>query len=131
VAEGRGTTIPFQIFGAPFLNSQVMAKELNDAFNASIEGQVLPIFRGAYFEPTFSKYNNTVVPSVQWIEGRGSNSDFMTALQLLITVKGMCPPDTFQWDGKQDLDNHMKLVLPEKSLTYHLCIIVIFLLMTH
>ena len=50
VAEGRGTTTPFELIGAPWLKSERLAEELN-AYN-------LPgvYFRPQYFTPTFSKY---------------------------------------------------------------------------
>jgi hypothetical protein len=67
VAEGRGTTTPFEQFGAPFLVAQESADYLNDAFNCPKD---FACFRAAYFQPTFSKYNNTAVPGVQWLHER-------------------------------------------------------------
>ncbi len=51
ISEGRGTTKPFEIIGAPFIDSYKLVYELN-----SLE---LPgvIFRPMYFIPTFSKYD--------------------------------------------------------------------------
>lgn len=50
VSEGRGTTTPFELVGAPWLKSEQLAKELN-SYN-------LPgvYFRPQYYTPTFSKY---------------------------------------------------------------------------
>ena len=50
VSEGRGTTTPFEIIGAPWIKAERLAEELN-AYN-------LPgvYFRPQYFTPTFSKY---------------------------------------------------------------------------
>lgn len=52
IEEGRGTTAPFQLVGAPFIDPYKYADALN-----SLE---LPAvyFRPAYFRPTFSKYPN-------------------------------------------------------------------------
>ena len=55
VAEGRGTTTPFELIGAPWLNSEQFARELN-ALN--IEGVY---FRPQWFTPTFSKYAGVYV----------------------------------------------------------------------
>ena len=69
--------------------------------------------RAAYFQPTFSKYNNTVVPGVQWLSPQQysqSNSDntpgftstkpFYTATFILRTILSLAQPnDAFQWDG--------------------------------
>ncbi|HET7616713.1 MAG TPA: DUF1343 domain-containing protein, partial [Bacillales bacterium] len=51
VSEGRGTTRPFELTGAPWIN----AKDLTDALNAKHLPGVR--FRAAHFTPTFSKYN--------------------------------------------------------------------------
>ena len=50
IAEGRGTTTPFELFGAPFINSEELARELN---SLNIPGVY---FRPQWFTPTFSKY---------------------------------------------------------------------------
>ena len=50
LSEGRGTTKPFELFGAPWLDGYVLARELN--------AQKIPgaFFREAWFTPTFSKF---------------------------------------------------------------------------
>ncbi len=53
VSEGRGTTQPFELFGAPFLN---MEKILRDMGGNRIPGAIL---RPAAFEPTFGKWAKT------------------------------------------------------------------------
>ena len=52
ISEGRGTTLPFEIFGAPFLN---ISKILNYVKKSKIEGIVL---RPIVFEPTYNKWKN-------------------------------------------------------------------------
>ncbi|WP_129721756.1 exo-beta-N-acetylmuramidase NamZ family protein [Xylanivirga thermophila] len=59
VSEGRGTTQPFQIIGAPWIDCYHLAEELN-ALN--LEGA---IFRPHYFTPTFSKYKGELCRGVQ------------------------------------------------------------------
>ena len=51
-AEGRGTTTPFELIGAPWVKSETLARELN-AYG--LEGVH---FRPQYFTPTFSKYKD-------------------------------------------------------------------------
>ena len=58
VAEGRGTTTPFELIGAPWLNSEKLAEELN---NYKLEGVY---FRPQYFTPTFSKYQGELCGGV-------------------------------------------------------------------
>jgi uncharacterized protein YbbC (DUF1343 family) len=50
LSEGRGTTRPFELFGAPWIDGYLLTRELN--------GLGLPgvVFREAWFAPTFSKF---------------------------------------------------------------------------
>lgn len=50
VSEGRGTTTPFELVGAPWIKSEELSRDLN-AYN-------LPgvFFRPQYYTPTFAKY---------------------------------------------------------------------------
>jgi uncharacterized protein YbbC (DUF1343 family) len=50
LSEGRGTTKPFELFGAPWIDGYVLARELN---RLNIPGAK---FREAWFTPTFSKF---------------------------------------------------------------------------
>lgn len=51
LSEGRGTTRPFELFGAPWIDGYVLARELND------QGMPGATFREAWFTPTFSKFS--------------------------------------------------------------------------
>lgn len=59
LSEGRGTTKPFEMLGAPWLNAEKMAEDLN----AKKMGGVL--FRPVYFRPTASKHAGCLCPGVQ------------------------------------------------------------------
>ena len=50
LSEGRGTTRPFEIFGAPFISPDVLIKRLSEFRLPGI------VFRPLYFLPTFQKY---------------------------------------------------------------------------
>lgn len=58
VSEGRGTTTPFELIGAPWMKSETLAKELN-AFN--LEGVY---FRPQYYTPTYAKYQGELCGGV-------------------------------------------------------------------
>lgn len=58
VSEGRGTTRPFEVIGAPYVNS----KELADCLNSLDLPGV--IFRSISFLPTFQKHAGTVCEGV-------------------------------------------------------------------
>ncbi len=59
LSEGRGTTIPFELFGAPFINSAELKKNLD---NRHLEGCV---FRSHDFIPTFHKYSGELCFGIQ------------------------------------------------------------------
>jgi uncharacterized protein YbbC (DUF1343 family) len=59
LSEGRGTTIPFELFGAPFINSCKLKKNLNER---NIPGCV---FRAHDFIPTFHKYQGELCYGIQ------------------------------------------------------------------
>ncbi|HAM51326.1 MAG TPA: DUF1343 domain-containing protein, partial [Nitrospiraceae bacterium] len=50
LSEGRGTTRPFEIFGAPFINPESLVKRLREF---ALQGVA---FRALYFKPTFQKH---------------------------------------------------------------------------
>lgn len=59
VSEGRGTTRPFHLCGAPFIDSRLITREMNDR---DLQGAY---FRPAVFEPTFHKYRGQVCHGIE------------------------------------------------------------------
>ncbi len=59
ISEGRGTTIPFELFGAPFINSEELKRNLD---SRKIPGCV---FRKHGFIPTFNKYKGEYCNGLQ------------------------------------------------------------------
>lgn len=59
ISEGRGTTIPFELFGAPFINEVKLKKDLD---KRHIPGC---IFRIHNFIPTFNKYAGILCHGIQ------------------------------------------------------------------
>jgi uncharacterized protein YbbC (DUF1343 family) len=59
LSEGRGTTIPFELFGAPFINPEKLKKKLD---SRKIPGCV---FRIHSFIPTFHKYTGQICHGLQ------------------------------------------------------------------
>ncbi len=59
LSEGRGTTIPFELFGAPFINAQLLKKNLD---SRKIPGCV---FRIHNFIPAFNKYMDKLCQGIQ------------------------------------------------------------------
>jgi uncharacterized protein YbbC (DUF1343 family) len=59
LSEGRGTTLPFQVFGAPGLDAPRLAARLNETGLNGVR------FRAAYFTPTGSKHAGTLCAGAQ------------------------------------------------------------------
>ncbi|MCW2948848.1 MAG: hypothetical protein JWR24_5565 [Actinoallomurus sp.] len=90
LSEGRGTTRPFEIVGAPYVDWHWV-----DALN----GLGLPgvRFREAYFAPTFSKWQNQNCAGVQvTVTDRRRYDPIRTALAMIVTARKMYPKD-FAW----------------------------------
>lgn len=68
LSEGRGTTIPLEIFGAPGLNIPQILREMREMAPKWLEGCVL---RPAFYEPTFHKFKGELVSAIQvHVDGR-------------------------------------------------------------
>lgn len=60
LSEGRGTTRPFELVGAPWIDARKLAADLN---SAGLDGV---IFRPAHFQPTFHKHCGEICGGVQY-----------------------------------------------------------------
>ncbi len=59
VSEGRGTTRPFELTGAPWIRADTLAEKLNARHLPGVR------FRAVHFTPTFSKYRGHLCNGVQ------------------------------------------------------------------
>jgi uncharacterized protein YbbC (DUF1343 family) len=86
LSEGRGTTRPFEIFGAPFIDPESLIKRLRDF---SLPGVA---FRPLYFEPTFQKHAGRLCGGAQLhITGRERFRPFRTGVAVLRAVHDLHP----------------------------------------
>ena len=93
VSEGRGTTRPFELIGAPWIDAHRLADSLNQL---SLEGVK---FRPIYFTPTFARHKDQQCGGVQvHILDREKFAPVKTALHMIHTIKRIYP-DEFQWRG--------------------------------
>ena len=91
VSEGRGTTRPFEISGAPWIQPFEMAKRLGQM---DLPGAV---FRPTYFTPTFHKWSSQMIGGIQiHVVDRRAFRPFRTGIALLITYREMGEA-RFQW----------------------------------
>ncbi|MFA5111397.1 MAG: DUF1343 domain-containing protein [Desulfobaccales bacterium] len=91
LSEGRGTTRPFELFGAPFLEPGRILDQL--------KGIELPgvILRTACFEPTFHKWAGALCRGFQLhVTDRQAFKPYYTTLTLLAAIQRLYP-DRFAW----------------------------------
>jgi uncharacterized protein YbbC (DUF1343 family) len=84
LSEGRGTTRPFEILGAPFVDGWRLADELNRLRLSGIR------FRPIEFEPTFNKFAKERCGGVfLHVLDRESFEPVLTAVAILQTVRAL------------------------------------------
>ena len=91
LSEGRGTTRPFEIFGAPFIEPDILIKRLK-AFKLS--GIV---FRPMSFQPTFQKHAGKLCGGAQiHVIDRNKFKPFKTGVTILKIIHDLYP-EQFRW----------------------------------
>jgi uncharacterized protein YbbC (DUF1343 family) len=84
LSEGRGTTRPFELCGAPWIDAAKLARRMND--------EKLPgvAFRAAWFRPTFQKHAGKDCGGVQLhVTDRKAFQPVRTSLALLVAMREM------------------------------------------
>ena len=81
LSEGRGTTRPFEIFGAPFLND--LSDDWVDAWN---KGNTQAVLRPLLFVPTFHKYKDQMCYGFQ-LHPREQMHVLIYSLKMLRSLK--------------------------------------------
>ena len=91
LSEGRGTTRPFELFGAPWIDEHRLASALQERRLPGVH------FREAAFEPAFQKHAWQVCRGAQLhVTDRDIFRPLRTGLEILRTVREMHPRD-FAW----------------------------------
>jgi uncharacterized protein YbbC (DUF1343 family) len=91
LSEGRGTTRPFEICGAPWLDAAKLAQHMNAQKPAGVK------FRPVWFRPTFQKFAGTDCGGVQLhVTDRAAFQPVRTSLALLAAIREMSG-DKFAW----------------------------------
>ncbi len=86
VSEGRGTTNPFEVFGAPWMEGMTVSEELN---RKNLKGVK---FTEIFFRPSFSKYSGEDCSGVKiFITDRNEFSPFETMLNIISVIKKTSP----------------------------------------
>jgi uncharacterized protein YbbC (DUF1343 family) len=88
VSEGRGTTRPFELIGAPFIDSAQLTDELNTLELPGVN------FRAASFTPVYSKYSWKLSNGIQiHVTDRDAYKPITTGLAIVKTIHDLYPDD--------------------------------------
>ncbi|MEI7056171.1 DUF1343 domain-containing protein [Nocardioides sp. CCNWLW239] len=93
LSEGRGTTKPFELIGAPYVDHR---------WAAALEEAGLPgvTFREAYFNPSVNKHAGKVCGGVQvTIQDHDRFDPVRTGVEMLVTAKALYPEFAWRQDS--------------------------------
>jgi uncharacterized protein YbbC (DUF1343 family) len=91
LSEGRGTTRPFELIGAPWIEPEALVDELRRLDHPGLD------FRPVYFTPAFSKHAGERCGGVQvYVTSRSVLESVAFGVALLRVLKEMAP-DSFSW----------------------------------
>jgi uncharacterized protein YbbC (DUF1343 family) len=102
-SEGRGTTRPFEILGAPYIEPHRLVEHLD---RHRLPGVV---FRSLYFEPTFHKFAGERCGGLQLhVTSRVDFKPHLTAVAIIKSIRDLWP-DEFEWKQPPYEYEHEKL----------------------
>ena len=91
LSEGRGTTTPFELIGAPYIDPFQLAKALTALELPGVA------FRPHVFEPTFQKHARVPIGGVQiLVQNRDTMKPLHTGISILCVMQRLYPAD-FAW----------------------------------
>jgi uncharacterized protein YbbC (DUF1343 family) len=91
VSEGRGTTRPFEIIGAPYIEPDALIEEL---IRDNLPGVV---FRPLHFQPAFHKFAGELCGGLQiHVTDRSSFKPVITGVAIISAIRRRYP-DAFEW----------------------------------
>ncbi len=91
LSEGRGTTRPFEMIGAPYIESRSFAGHLNDMGLPGV------FFRPTYFQPSFQKWADAVCGGIQiHVTDRSIFEPYLTGIAVISAARKLYP-EWFKW----------------------------------
>lgn len=91
ISEGRGTTRPFELVGAPYVDAEQFARHLNDLHLPGV------FFRSCIFRPTFQKHAGVSCGGVQiHVTDRNAFEPVITGVAMVKVVYDLYPRE-FRW----------------------------------
>ncbi len=86
VSEGRGTTRPFELIGAPWIDAENLSDVLNDKHLRGVR------FRPVHFTPTFSKYEGKLCNGIEvHVMDRNTFNPVVVGLTVIETIHDLYP----------------------------------------
>ena len=114
LSEGRGTTLPFELIGAPWINAEQLVTDLNAVDLPGVD------FRPTTFEPTFQKHAQSVCHGCQiHVHDRTTFKPVLTTAALLLACQ-QANPNFFSWRKPPYEYEHVKLPIDILSGSAHL-----------
>ncbi len=90
VSEGRGTTRPFEVFGAPWIDGDLLKKRLHELDLPGVE------FQKSEFTPTFSKYQSEFCSGCHiYVTDRNIYKPLFTTLHIISVILDLYPKKFF------------------------------------
>lgn len=91
LSEGRGTTRPFELFGAPYLDPDAVRRGIDPV---ALEGAIL---REVHFKPTFNKWSGSLCRGFQiHVIDRSAFRPYRATLAILSSIMSLYP-EAFRW----------------------------------
>jgi len=91
VSEGRGTTKPFELFGATFIDASALLQRLDAMSLPGVR------FRACSFRPTFDKFAGQLCHGAQiHVLNRHTFKPYLTGLAVIATIRELSPT-AFAW----------------------------------
>ncbi len=90
-SEGRGTTRPFELFGAPGVDAVALKRAMDDYKLPGVA------WREVSFKPMFQKHGGALCQGLQWhITDRDAMRSVLTSVALIAAALKVCP-ERFGW----------------------------------
>lgn len=114
LSEGRGTTKPFEVIGAPFVDGQELARTFNDKEMPGI------LARPTSFIPTYQKHKDEICSGIQLhVVDRIKLNALETGIVLIETIANMYP-DEFNFLKSENDRYFFDLLAGTKKLRGHI-----------
>ena len=100
ISEGRGSTTPFQLSGAPFIKPDALAERLREF---RLEGV---LFRPVWFKPTFHKFSGEVIGGI-WLQVTDHERfrSFATGVAMTAAIQELYPEELQFLHGVYEFNN--------------------------